>query len=159
MFKKIIVAFVIVISFSGCLKNKEQKCTYDSCAYSAPASEIQAIQNYLTSHNITNAVQHCSGLFYVIDTLGTGDQPASCSLVTVNYVGSLVDGTVFDHGTDFTIGLNQVIAGWTNGVPLIKEGGKIHLYIPPSLGYGSQPYGSIPGNSILIFDIHLTTAY
>jgi FKBP-type peptidyl-prolyl cis-trans isomerase FkpA len=91
----------------------------------------------------------------VIDNPGTGKQPTACSAVDVNYKGSLTNGTEFDHGDNYQTYLGQVIQGWANGIPLIKAGGSIHLYIPPSLGYGSQPYGPIPANSILIFDVTL----
>jgi FKBP-type peptidyl-prolyl cis-trans isomerase FkpA len=78
--------------------------------------------------------------------------------VRATYIGKLTNGNQFDAGTaDF--GLNQVIRGWTNGIPLIKQGGKIHLYIPPSLGYGNQAQGPIPANSILIFDVTLDVVY
>jgi FKBP-type peptidyl-prolyl cis-trans isomerase FkpA len=76
----------------------------------------------------------------------------------VKYVGKLTDGTVFDQtqgSNTFSTYLYNVIRGWTNGLPYIKPGGKIHLYIPPTLGYGSQAIGTIPGNSILIFDVEL----
>jgi FKBP-type peptidyl-prolyl cis-trans isomerase len=49
------------------------------------------------------------------------------------------------------------VQGWANGIPLLKEGGTIRLFIPPSFGYGNQPYGPIPANSILIFDVTLNT--
>lgn len=153
--KKMIAALIMVVSLSGCFKDPAKTCNYDSCTYKAPASEIQAVKDYLTSQGITNAVQHCSGLFYVIDNAGSGAQPNACSYVSVNYKGSLTNGTVFDQGSDFQTALNAVIPGWTNGVPLIKAGGTIHLYIPPSLGYGSQANGPIPANSILIFDVVL----
>ena len=55
--------------------------------------------------------------------------------------------------------LNGVIPGWTDGIPLIKQGGRIHLYIPPSLGYGNRAVESIPANSILLFDVTLDTVY
>ncbi|HEY8688210.1 MAG TPA: FKBP-type peptidyl-prolyl cis-trans isomerase, partial [Chitinophagaceae bacterium] len=80
----------------------------------------------------------------------------------VTYAGRSTSGAVFDptpgsglnHRTaTFTLG--QVIVGWQKGLPLIRAGGMITLYIPPSLGYGSSPFGSIPANSILIFDIEL----
>jgi len=155
MIKNLVFAFFILTFFSGCLKSKVASCNYDACYDKAPDSEIQAVQDYLTSHGITNAQEHCSGLFYVIDNAGSGKQPTACSAVDVDYKGSLTDGTVFDQGTHYQTYFGNVIQGWANGVPLIKTGGTIHLYIPPSLGYGSQPYGPIPANSILIFDITL----
>jgi len=160
MLKQILIGFVIVASFSGCLKNGENTftCNYDPCNFKAPASEIQAVQDYLTANNIT-AQQHCSGLFYVIDNPGTGTAPTACNAVNATYTGKLTNGNVFDQGTaDFS--LTRVILGWTNGIPLIKPGGTIHLYVPPSLGYGNQsPDASIPPNSILIFDVTLNGVY
>jgi FKBP-type peptidyl-prolyl cis-trans isomerase FkpA len=158
MINRLFICFLIVISFSGCLKgDTNYECNYDPCAYKAPASEIQAVKDYLDQHNIT-AIQHCSGLFYTIDEPGTGATPAACGGVRATYVGKLTDGTQFDANTaDFM--LNGVITGWTDGIPLIKQGGRIHLYIPPSLGYGSRSVGSIPANSILVFDVTLNTVY
>ncbi len=136
-----------------------QQCTYDACAVKAPATEIQSVQDYLTANNIT-ATQHCSGLFYKVERAGTGIAPSACSAVTIRYIGKLTNGTIFDQtqGTNtYSNYLPNLIIGWTNGVPFINTGGKIHLYIPPSLGYGSQANGSIPANSILIFEIELVS--
>ena len=154
MKKKLLIVFVSIISVTSCLKRNDKDCSYDPCGFVAPPSEITAVQNYLISKSIT-ATQHCSGLFYKIDTLGTGSIPGVCSSVTVNYKGTLTDGTVFDQQNNSVFFLGGVITGWKNGIPLIKSGGHIHLYIPPSLGYGNQQAGSVPPNSILIFDIAL----
>ena len=154
--KYIFSVLTIALLFSGCSKNDSTSCNYDACAIVAPAAEIQAVKDYLTTQNITNAVQHCSGLFYVIDNQGTGKKPDACSYVSVNYKGSLTNGTVFGNGA-FQTGLDGVITGWRNGVPQINAGGRIRLYIPPTLGYGSQPNGPIPANSILIFEIDLNS--
>jgi FKBP-type peptidyl-prolyl cis-trans isomerase FkpA len=158
MLNRIFFGFLFLASFSSCLKGKTNyECNYDPCSYKAPASEIQAVKDYLDSYNIT-ATQHCSGLFYSIENPGTGATPLACGGVRATYVGKLTDGTQFDANTaDFM--LNGVITGWTDGIPLIKQGGKIHLYIPPSLGYGSRSVGSIPPNSILVFDVTLDTVY
>lgn len=155
MIKKILFATIVLSFFAGC--SKSPTCSYDECAIKAPASEIQAVQNYLSSKGITNAVQHCSGLFYVIDTLGTGKHPNACSTVNVQYTGTLTNGNTFDQNAGIGIGLNQVITGWRDGIPQLREGGTIHLYIPPTLGYGSRQAGSIPANSILIFDVKLNS--
>jgi len=149
MLKKIVLGLVIITSLVSCKKD----CSYNACAVVAPASEIQAVQSYLSANGIA-AVQHCSGLFYVIEQMGSGKKPSACNTVNTTYVGKLTNGSVFDQGT-VSFGLDEVIRGWTNGIPLIKKGGTIHLYIPPSLGYGSQANGPIPGNSILIFDVTL----
>lgn len=101
-----------------------------------------------------------SGLQYKITQQGTGAKPTANSVVTVHYKGQLVDGTVFDssydRGEPIEFPLNQVIAGWTEGLQLMQEGGKATLYIPSQLGYGPQGVpGTIPANSTLIFDVEL----
>jgi len=150
--RKLLLALLIIAAFGGC--NKKTSCDYNECAVKAPDSEIQAVQNYLTSKGITNAVQHCSGMFYVIENNGSDKNPSPCSQVNVTYVGKLTNGTTFDQGTT-TLGLDQVITGWRNGIPKIDQGGFIHLYIPQSLGYGASANGPIPANSILVFDVTL----
>lgn len=166
MLKKIVCGLILIASFSGCLKSKSSSnatCNYDPCAYKAPAAEIQSVQDYLTTKGIT-ATQHCSGFFYVIDSAGTGKTPSACNYVNATYTGKLTNDSTFDQGThDFP--LNQVILGWTNGIPLLKEGGRIRLYIPPSLGYANKDVKDsngnvvIPANSILIFDVTLNGVY
>lgn len=157
--KKVLFFFGLVGLFSGCLKNTgtEQKCTYDPCSYKVPAAEIQALKDTLAIHNIM-ATEHCSGLYYAIDNPGTGAVPTACSYVAVKYKGTFSNGTVFDStktGEAISLPLSGVIRGWTNGIPQIKPGGKIRLYIPPSLGYGKDDYRDIPGNSILFFEVEL----
>jgi FKBP-type peptidyl-prolyl cis-trans isomerase FkpA len=159
MMKRTLLFLGLVALFSGCLKNtgSEQKCTYDPCSAKAPATEIQALKDTLANRGIT-ATEHCSGLFYVVENPGTGVAPEACSYVTVKYKGSLTNGTVFDEtksGQTYSNYLANLIRGWLNGIPLIKTGGKIHLYIPPSLGYGSNASEKIPANSILFFEVEL----
>lgn len=153
MIKKLFALITIAALFGGCKKNK---CDYDECAIKASTSEIQSVKDYLASKGVTNAIQHCSGMFYVIDNGGSGKHPTACSSVNVTYKGTLTNGTSFDQGT-IDLGLDQVITGWRDGIPQIAAGGVIHLYIPPSLGYGSSAVGSIPANSILIFDVTLNS--
>lgn len=160
-----IIAIAFLFTSAGCLKGvEEQKCNYDDCAFKAPTGEVEALRQYLASNNIT-ATEHCSGLFYVIENPGTGKNPEACFRVSVNYKGMLTDGTVFDQSQQpVTFGLNQVVRGWTNGVPLVKVGGRIILYIPPSLGYGAQEIRDgqgtvrIPANSNLVFEVDVLAA-
>ena len=162
LFSIFAIPALVVFLLSSCLKVKQppqQTCTYDPCAYKAPDSEITAVKQYLDSMHIT-ATQHCSGLFYNVTDSGSSVAPVACSAVSVIYKGWFTNGQVFDSSNSpVDVSLAQVIQGWTNGVPLIKQGGKIRLYIPPSLGYGAKPYQSIPGNSILIFDVNLVRVY
>ena len=96
------------------------------------------------------------------ETVGTGATAADGNKLTVSYVGTLTNGTVFDStqkdgGTPFTftLGAGQVIKGWDEGMVGMKVGGVRKLVIPPSLGYGDQATGSIPANSTLIFTVTL----
>lgn len=156
------VAAVMLATFTGCFKGMdEQKCEYDPCRFKAPATEVQALKDYLAANSIT-ATEHCSGLFYAIQNPGTGKSPEPCSYVYATYKGMFTNGDVFDEAAEpLGFSLNRVVQGWTNGVPLVKEGGRIVLYIPPSLGYGSQDVRDqqgivrIPGNSTLIFEVDL----
>lgn len=100
-----------------------------------------------------------SGLQYMVIKQGTGKQPAVNSKVTVNYVGKLIDGTVFDSTASpkvpVTFSLDQVIPGWTEGVQLMKEGATYRFFIPAALAYGDRNADPIPPGSTLIFDVDL----
>ena len=160
MLKNLLIAIVFIAAMAGCGKDTGFKCEYDPCQYPAPASQIADIQNYLSANGLT-ATQHCSGLFYTIVSEGSGNPPTVCDGVRVSYEGKLVDGTVFDSSPSIDFGLNQVITGWGNGIPLIKPGGRILLYIPPYLGYGYTDLTSgstvIPADSDLVFEIQLVS--
>jgi len=100
-----------------------------------------------------------SGLQYEVITQGEGAKPAATNKVTVNYKGTLLDGTQFDssydRGEPITFGLSQVIPGWTEGVQLMQEGSKYRFFIPYDLAYGGRAAGSIPPFSTLIFEVEL----
>lgn len=101
-----------------------------------------------------------SGLQYMVLKEGTGKKPSATSEVKCHYEGMLVDGTLFDssiqRGQAATFPLNGVIAGWTEGLQLMKEGAKYRFFIPYHLGYGEHGAGqSIPPFSALIFDVEL----
>lgn len=119
------------------------------------ATDIEIIEDYLKENNLT-AQSTETGLRYVVDEAGIGAHPQMGDSVSVKYAGALMDGTEFDSGVyTFPIG-GQVIRGWNEGIPLLKEGEKGTLYIPSSLGYG--PRGSapvIPPNAVLKFEVEL----
>jgi FKBP-type peptidyl-prolyl cis-trans isomerase len=101
-----------------------------------------------------------SGLQYEVISEGTGPMPKATDSVTVNYKGTLMDGTVFDSSYDrkepVTFVLNQVIPGWTEGVQLMKVGSKYKFYIPSAMGYGERGAGNTIGpNTPLIFEVEL----
>ena len=100
-----------------------------------------------------------SGLQYKVITAGTGKSPKATDVVEVNYEGKLIDGTVFDssyeRGEPIEFPLNQVIAGWTEGLQLMKEGGKYEFYIPADIAYGEAGNAGIEPNSTLIFTVEL----
>lgn len=96
------------------------------------------------------------------EVVGTGAEAVSGKKITVNYTGTLTNGTKFDSSLNpgrtpfsFNLGAGEVIAGWDQGFNGMKVGGKRKLTIPPSLGYGAQDMGSIPPNSTLIFEVEL----
>ncbi len=103
-----------------------------------------------------------SGTLVIEDlTVGTGPVAATGNTVTVQYVGTLLNGTKFDSSYDrnqpftFVLGAGRVIQGWDQGVVGMRVGGKRRLTIPPNLAYGNQANGPIPANSTLRFDIDL----
>lgn len=103
-----------------------------------------------------------SGLQYMVLRQGNGARPRASDRVSVNYHGTLLNGTVFDSsyergGQPVEFGLNQVIAGWTEGLTLMPVGAKYRFWIPGDLAYGNKgtPDGTIGPNSTLVFDVEL----
>jgi FKBP-type peptidyl-prolyl cis-trans isomerase FkpA len=130
----------------------------------APVSEQQAVKSYCDSLSIYTIAKDATGFYYDVVEDGDGGSPNLCSQVEVTYSGKLTNGTVFEQkSAAFTLGSS--IEGLRKGIPLIKKGGHMKLYIPPTLAYGSKEIKDdngkviIPANSILIFDIKLTAFY
>lgn len=120
--------------------------------------DMERIADYLEQNNL-GAQVHPHGFSYVIVEPGSGENPTLFSNVAVNYEGRVMaSGNVFDSGNGAGFLLADLIPGWQVGLPLIKQGGEIILYLPSPLAYG--PVGNpptIPENAPLIFDIELLT--
>lgn len=104
-------------------------------------------------------VETASGLQYQVMKEGTGPNPKATDKVSVHYRGTLLDGTEFDsshkRGAPAEFPLNGVIKGWTEGIPLMKVGGKTKFFVPSALAYGPRGRPGIPSNSTLIFEVEL----
>ena len=147
--KQLLSTLLVLTLFISCSKDTETVTYYT-------AKNEQEIKDYLAKNNLT-AQRSTSGLYYIINEQGTGTQPTAASNVTVAYKGYFTNGNVFDQSKaeGISFGLNQVIKGWTEGIPYFKAGGSGVLLVPAHLGYGSYNYGPIPGGSVLIFDVKL----
>jgi FKBP-type peptidyl-prolyl cis-trans isomerase FkpA len=138
---------LLAFTFLSCAKKKAEE---------QAKKDDDIIKQYIADNNLT-AVATGTGLYYVIENQGTGGTCNSFSTVKVSYKGYFTDGTVFDqsNAAGISFGLQQVIKGWTEGIPYFKEGGNGILLVPSALGYGSGNNNGIPGNSVLIFDVKL----
>jgi FKBP-type peptidyl-prolyl cis-trans isomerase len=116
------------------------------------------IQSYIKKNKL-EAIKSPSGLYYVIVNQGNGKSPGPDSNVSIGYIGYLTNGNIFDKSENLEINLSVVIEGWKEGLSYFKEGGEGILLIPSHLAYGSTDYGSIPGGSVLIFDILLSEVF
>jgi peptidylprolyl isomerase len=124
------------------------------------AKAEQAKMDKELNEKYAGAKTTASGLRYIVEKEGTGVSPLATNQVTVHYTGTLLNGKKFDSSVDrgqpATFPLNQVIKGWTEGLQLMKVGGKTKFIIPPDLGYGAAGAGgAIPPNAWLIFDVEL----
>lgn len=145
--KKILLALTLLISI-GC--SNEEVINYDA------QNEAEIIK-YIEDNNL-DAKKTTSGLYYVITKEGTGTtKPTATSNVKVHYKGYFTNKNVFDQskttGVDFN--LNQLVAGFSEGIQLLTKDGEATLLIPSRLAYGNNSVGSIPAGSVLIFDVKL----
>ncbi len=119
----------------------------------------ELIQNYISSNNL-NTSQTASGVYYTIEERGEGTiYPQTYSTMLLNYEGKLVDGTIFDSSYDRGVPnrflLPQLIRGFGEGALEFARGDKGKIIIPSSLAYGSQQVGSVPSNSVLVFEVDI----
>ncbi|HMK26232.1 MAG TPA: FKBP-type peptidyl-prolyl cis-trans isomerase [Chitinophagaceae bacterium] len=150
--KKILLAIPVVITLfasGGCIRDSV-------CKDITVQSEQATIVSFAAANGIS-ATAHSSGLYYEITAPGSGPTPVSGSQVSIKYTGKLLNGTLFDDqsANPVVYALNGMIQGFQIGLKLIQKGGKIKLIVPSSLAYGCNGYGSVPGNSILYFEVEL----
>lgn len=142
-----LITFALLLSlFAGCKDDDKDYSVIDE----------KIITDYLAANNI-EAQRDDSGLYYKIINRGTGVITPFNS-VKATYNGTFIDGESFDGGTA-TFSLGRVIRAWTIGIPKIGKGGKIQLFVPSALGYGSQGAGEIPANTVLLFDVKVEEVY
>lgn len=157
-----VTVFLIIIAVAGGIfvasSNKsEQNLPLES---STPSATITGVLGEISSPSASPSMEN--KLVIVDETVGTGDAAVNGKKVTVNYVGTLTDGTKFDSSYDrnqpftFTLGAGEVIKGWDQGVVGMKVGGKRKLTIPSGLAYGDAGVpGTIPAGATLIFEVEL----
>ncbi|MBS1645669.1 MAG: FKBP-type peptidyl-prolyl cis-trans isomerase [Bacteroidetes bacterium] len=143
----------------------QMKKEQEAAAGKQVAIDEQIIKDYIAKNNI-KAERTASGLYYIIEKLGTGPKANQGDSVSMNYTGTTLDGTKFDSNVDpafhhvepfwFNLGIGQVIKGWDEGIALMPKGSKGKLIIPSTLAYGPQsPTPAIPANSVLVFDVEV----
>jgi FKBP-type peptidyl-prolyl cis-trans isomerase len=155
-----VITFLIVIAVAGGIY-----------VLSSKSSNVSQLQSSTPSANIETAApvasesanKNMNELKIEDEVVGTGAEAVSGKKITVNYTGTLTDGTKFDSSLnpgrtpfEFTLGAGEVIQGWDQGFAGMKVGGKRKLTIPPTLGYGETGAGGvIPPNATLIFEVEL----
>lgn len=144
------------------LKNYDQKINEASAKKAADDAKasLETGKKFLADNAKKKGVTVTkSGLQYEVITEGKGPKPKASDMVKVHYTGTLINGTKFDSSVDrkepAEFPLDHVIPGWTEGVQLMNVGAKYKFYLPSELAYGEQGAGSIPANSVLIFEVEL----
>lgn len=157
--KLLILIAAFAVALCGCGKKEEVSTVTEVDNPPAMEKNIVSVQpepgpdGYVVSE---------TGLKYKDITVGKGDEASGGNMVVVHYRGWLNSGKVFDTSKQpgrepfsFTVGMNQVIPGWEEGIQGMRVGGTRQLIIPPQLGYGSEDMGDIPPNSTLNFEVEL----
>ena len=154
MLKMLAIAVFALVAFSACQKQKAVDPNVQL------GIDSMLIKDFVAKNSIIGVKQlGKSGLYYQILEPGSGTGTyRGTTIITVNYTGRYLSGGIFDKTTieprKFELG-GGLIAGWQAGIPLIRKGGKIRLFIPSEYGYGPQGKSPIPPNAVLDFDIEL----
>lgn len=130
------------------------------CGQDGPCDEeLPSLDQYISDNNLT-VEEGEEGLRYIIIDPGEAERPSPTATVTANYIGTTTNDAVFDEtnpngSQPIAFPLTGVIRGWQLGLQLVGRGGRIQLFIPASIGYGSRQVGSICPNSDLVFEVEL----
>lgn len=157
-----IILFLIAIAIGGGIYFLSNKSTNQPLATPTPEVTIESTAEPIATATSSAKTKMEDKLIIQDEKVGTGAEAVAGRKITVNYTGTLIDGTKFDSSLNpgrtpfqFTLGAGEVIQGWDQGFAGMKVGGKRKLTIPASLGYGAQDMGAIPSNSTLIFEVEL----
>jgi FKBP-type peptidyl-prolyl cis-trans isomerase len=146
-----VVLVLIAVAFDNCIDKGPE---YDVAA--TIEADIATIDSYIATNSISGVIVDKSGIRFRIEKIGTGGfPPKATETVKVAYKGMLLNGTVFDQKDEATNTVSGFIVGWQYLLMAWPPGTKGTVYIPSPLGYGNQPVGPVPPNSVLIFDIEL----
>jgi FKBP-type peptidyl-prolyl cis-trans isomerase len=120
--------------------------------------DLDLIDNWLADSSITNVLQHPTDIRYTVNKQGTGLQAKVADVLRVKYEGRFLDtGLVFDSNESFDFVLNSgsIILGWFYMLQEMREGDEFTIYIPSKYAYGTRGNGSIPPNTVIVFDVEL----
>lgn len=147
------------ILFVGCKTNAQNT--------NQKAADEKLLTEYFALQKLT-PTRTSSGLYYIIARQGTGANAKKGQTVEMKYRGMFLNGQQFDANVDanfnltrafsFTLGVGQVIEGWDEAIQLFNPGTRATIYLPSALGYGPGGAGSIPPNSVLLFDVEVISA-
>ncbi|HWZ35936.1 MAG TPA: FKBP-type peptidyl-prolyl cis-trans isomerase [Mucilaginibacter sp.] len=150
----LLLGVCVAVAFSSC--RKIIVSPFDSAKQAR--IDDQAIQDYFLLNQITDVTKDPSGLYYHIDTLGTGAHPTASSNVVINYTTYLLDDSQVESQPSYYFQLSAIdIEAWRIGLPFIGKGGTITLYVPSGLAFGNtaSPDGKIGSNACVIYHIKL----
>jgi FKBP-type peptidyl-prolyl cis-trans isomerase FkpA len=153
--KKFVCVFTIVglICFFGCDKTPDNPACTDPSAYYDSTALIKFAGDSI------KLTMDSTGLFYhIIDSGSATNKPMYNSVMTVDYIGKLMNNAVFDSASNTNLNgnmLDYLLIGWRIGMPKIGVGGHILLFIPSAYGYGCTGYGPVPPNAPLFYDVKL----
>ncbi len=143
--KEVFCLCMMAFAFMACEKTRDR--------------DEATIQQYIQDNNLT-AIAAQDGLYYTLDSVGTGASPNLSNSIEVRYSGYYVDGVLFDAtppNLTRTFPLVNLIKGWQYGFPYFNAGGSGKLLLPSHLGYGSNPPAGIRADAVLIFDVELVS--